>query len=152
MKRTFLVFLACCLLPLWAIGGPPPSEKQFTSGVSGLGFRWDACREGDTVHYVVFAYGPRPRELGEEKPGKWVNVTGVSSRDPKARLRLAPREERDLLAGPDRIYQIDREGRLSTFDERVTAAEFNAFMGSYPQQYTAEALLTFVRAQRAARE
>lgn len=150
MKRALLFLLTCCLAPLLAVGGAPQSGVRFESGVSGLGYRWDFCRDGDVVRYAVFAFGPRPREMGEEKPGQWVSVSGASSRTPKATLRLRSKKQRDLLAATDLIYQIDRDGQVSTYDERVTTAELNAFMGSYPQQYTAQALLDYVRQLRSA--
>lgn len=118
--------------------------------MSGLGYRWNVCREGDAVRYVVFAYGPRPRDLGEEKPGQWVNVAGAASRNPKATLRLLGEERRDLLAAGDQIYQLERDGRVKIHDEKVTTSELNSFLGSYPRQYTAQALLEYVHQLRSA--
>lgn len=152
MKTCLLMAVAVYSLTVSVFAAPPTSEKQFQSGVSGLGYRWDYCREGKAVRYAVFAYGPRPREMGESKSGAWVEVSGAGSRKPQATLRLTAKERRDLFAEGDRIYQIGKDGQMTAYDERVTAAEWNAFMASHPQQYTAQALLAFVQQQRAARE
>lgn len=142
MKRAFLpgLLLSCIASGLLAV--EPASEKKFESGVSGLGFNWNSCHEGDALVYVIFSYGPRPRDLGEER-AEWVKVWGASTQHPKATLYRNSRSTTDLLSAQDQIYQADRKGRITTATERVTYREYRAFIDSQPKNYTAEALLAF---------
>ena len=146
MKRAFLpgLLFSCIAASLLA---EPSSEKQFESGTSGLGFNWSSCHEGDALVYVVFSYGSRPRDLGEER-AEWVKIWGAATQHPKATLYRTSKNTTDLLTAPDQIYQADRKGQITKSDERVTYKEYRAFIDSQPKEYTAEALLAFARKMR----
>ena len=138
-------FLCCFMFSLVAVAEPASiPTKQFQSGFSGFGYTWDACCEGDAVRYVVFSYGSRPRGFGEDPDGRWVKVSGQTGRHPKAVLVWGPRDERDLFASPEQIYQIGHDGHVTTYNERVSKKDLRSFMDSRPHEYTAEALLAFV--------
>ena len=96
------------------------------------------------MHYVVFSYGPRPRSFGEDSDGRWIKVSGQNGRHPKAVLILGPKDERDLFASPDQIYQIGRDGHVTPYSERISKKDLWSFMDSRPHEYTAEALLAYV--------
>jgi hypothetical protein len=96
------------------------------------------------VRYAVFSYGSRPRELGEDPDGRWVKVSGQSGRHPKAVLVWGPRDERDLFASPDQVYQIGRDGHVTPYSERISTKDLKSFIDSQPHEYTAEALLAYV--------
>ena len=157
MKTTFCLFIlitTCCAAT--ASHRELPVQKEFGLGVSKTGvgtFTWDDCVEGEFLHYVVFSYdGGPPRELGEPHR-RYAKVTARGSRNPKADLYTGKgRPEIDLFASPIQIYQVEKDGELRTFSERVTFEEYRSFFKRRPTRVTAEALIEHVNALRAQKQ
>jgi hypothetical protein len=129
-----------------------PSFKQFTNGSSSSGYLWQYCREGERVNYAVFSYLDDGTRKARE-PHAPVKVLGGGSRHPKATLHSGPESQLDLFAATKQIYQVEQNGEVRTFDERVSYGELMDFLKSKPREnVSAEALLAYVQQGRAAQK